>query len=259
MSNKLDSNKIGKRFYKVKATYATNAKIQALMRLELIKLLESKGRKSFDKVFEFGAGSGEFSKILCKNIEFSEYICNDICDYSLDFYNFLAKKYKHKVMKYETFDMNNIESSLLFKQKFDLITSNACVQWLNFSDIIEKLVRILDKNGVMLLSSFGVNNLCEVRKITGYGLEYLSKKSLGLVLKKHFRFYTIKEKTYTMSFENSLDIFRHLKLCGVNSCGFKDAKNSYPIIKKCWLKEFSDKFQNKITYHAVFIYAENSP
>lgn len=252
--NKLDSkNEIALRFYKAKKTYALNTPIQALMRNELIEILKQNiTQKSFENVFEFGARSGEYTRLLRQHIESKRYVVNDICDYEIALSG----------VERAIFDMNEIAKSHIFTQKFDLITSNATLQWLNFNATLQNLAEILNENGVILCSTFGVQNLIEIKKTTGYGLDYEPLNNIEKILKTHFKKVILYEKIYTLRFQNALEIFRHLKLSGVNSCGFstqdsnQDCKDSKQIIiKKSWLEDLKNNFHNKITYHCIFFLA----
>lgn len=236
---------IAKRFYLAKDTYKKNSPAQTQMRYELIKLLESNIKDSkpyFKNVFEFGARAFEFTKMLIEKIEFESYICNDICDYGE---NIFSKKIKKII-----FDMNELESSIIFNKKFDLIVSNACMQWLPFEKTLHNLTHIMNKNALLLLSSFGIKNLYEIKEITNAGLNYLNLEEMKNILNIYFKDSILQEKIYTLHFNNPLEVFRHLQKSGVNSC-----ESSINYIKKSWLQEYEKRFNNTLTYHAIFITA----
>ncbi|EAJ2562545.1 malonyl-ACP O-methyltransferase, partial [Campylobacter jejuni] len=191
----------------------------------------------FEKVFEFGCGRGELSKKLQNFITFDEYLKNDILDF----------KENSNIL---IFDMNEIAKQDLSKEKFDLIVSNATLQWLDLKRILPSLRDMLNQNGILLLSTFAEQNLKEIKQSTGFGLNYFSLNELEQNFKVYFNEVKITQELVELSFDNALDVFRHLKLSGVNSLGF------YPL-NKGFLKEFEEKFQNKLTYHPVFILCKN--
>ncbi|TEY04611.1 malonyl-ACP O-methyltransferase BioC [Campylobacter sp. US33a] len=219
-------------FLKAK-NYAKHAKAQDFMGLKLCEILRESKLTHFEKVFEFGCGRGEFSKKLEKIITFDEYLKNDILDF---------KENSNTLI----FDMNEIAKQNLSKQKFDLITSNASLQWLDLKCILPSLRDMLNENGILLLSTFGKNNLKEIKQSTGLGLNYFSVDELKQIFTSHFGEVKITQEFINLEFKSALDVFRHLKFSGVNSLGF------YPL-NKGFLKEFEEKFQNKITYHSIFI------
>ncbi len=87
-------------FLKAKDSYKFAAKVQDMMGKSLCELLKIHRLKEFDRVFEFGCGTGEFSQKLQKNIIFKDYVRNDILDYKSEF-------------EVEIFDMNCIPKAFL--------------------------------------------------------------------------------------------------------------------------------------------------
>ncbi|WLQ71432.1 malonyl-ACP O-methyltransferase BioC [Campylobacter jejuni] len=217
--------------------YEKHAKVQDFMGLKLCEILKNLRISHFEKVFEFGCGRGELSKKLQNFITFDEYLKNDILDFKENFSILI-------------FDMNEIAKQDLSKEKFDLIVSNATLQWLDLKRIIPSLRDMLNQNGILLLSTFAEQNLKEIKQSTGFGLNYFSLNELEQIFKVYFNEVKITQELIKLSFDNALDVFRHLKLSGVNSLGF------YPL-NKGFLKEFEEKFQNKLTYHPVFILCKN--
>ncbi|EPF2328563.1 malonyl-ACP O-methyltransferase BioC [Campylobacter jejuni] len=217
--------------------YEKHAKVQDFMGLKLCEILKNLRISHFEKVFEFGCGRGELSKKLQNFITFNEYLKNDILDF----------KENSSIL---IFDMNEIAKQDLSKEKFDLIVSNATLQWLDLKRIIPSLRDMLNQNGILLLSTFAEQNLKEIKQSTGFGLNYFSLNELEQIFKVYFNEVKITQELIKLSFDNALDVFRHLKLSGVNSLGF------YPL-NKGFLKEFEEKFQNKLTYHPVFILCKN--
>ncbi|EOH3564534.1 malonyl-ACP O-methyltransferase, partial [Campylobacter jejuni] len=207
------------------------------MGLKLCEILKDLKISHFEKVFEFGCGRGELSKKLQNFITFDEYLKNDILDF----------KENSNIL---IFDMNEIAKQDLSKEKFDLIVSNATLQWLDLKRILPSLRDMLNQNGILLLSTFAEQNLKEIKQSTGFGLNYFSLNELEQNFKVYFNEVKITQELVELSFDNALDVFRHLKLSGVNSLGF------YPL-NKGFLKEFEEKFQNKLTYHPVFILCKN--
>ncbi|EOH1602518.1 malonyl-ACP O-methyltransferase, partial [Campylobacter jejuni] len=200
--------------------YEKHAKVQDFMGLKLCEILKDLKISHFEKVFEFGCGRGELSKKLQNFITFDEYLKNDILDF----------KENSNIL---IFDMNEIAKQDLSKEKFDLIVSNATLQWLDLKRILPSLRDMLNQNGILLLSTFAEQNLKEIKQSTGFGLNYFSLNELEQNFKVYFNEVKITQELVELSFDNALDVFRHLKLSGVNSLGF------YPL-NKGFLKEFEE-------------------
>ncbi|MFQ6342504.1 methyltransferase domain-containing protein [Campylobacter sp. VTCC 70190] len=224
-------------FLKAGSNYQKHSIIQAFMAHKLCLKLKNLRRKHFSRVFEFGCARGEFSISLQKIINYDEFICNDILPYKNDF-------------KFEIFDMNDIALHPLSKQKFDLITSNATLQWLDLERILPILAKMLDEKGILLLSSFGGQNLKEIKTSTGFSLKYFDFLKLKQIFSSYFSNIDLEQEQITLQFDTALDVFKHLKSSGVNSLGY------YPLSKQ-FLKKYEENFQNKLTYHPIFILCKN--
>ena len=69
----------------------------------------------------------------------------------------------------------------------DLLVSSSTLQWFDALPVFaEKSYRSLSPGGYMFLSTFGKNNLKEIRKLTGTGLEYPSPEALREVFSRGF-------------------------------------------------------------------------
>lgn len=220
-------------FLKAKTSYAKNALVQNFMGDKLCRKLENLGLLDFERVFEFGCAQGEFSEKLQKILHFKHYVRNDIVDYGSNF-------------EVELFDMNELSKHFLSTQKFDLIASNACLQWLNLGRVLPSLTQMLNERGVFLFSSFGEKNFEQITQSTGYSLKYLALDDLKKLFEENFELLELSEEFITLEFSSPLELFRHLKLCGVNSLG------SF-FLGKEFLKKFEQDFKNSLTYHPIYI------
>ncbi len=228
-----------KRFLKAKDTYTQNAIVQKYMRDKLLEILRAQHRVDFKYIFEFGAGNGELSALLCKMLTFTSYVCNDINDYKVHF--------DDTRMRYECFDMKELLKQKICQMQFELIVSNATLQWLDFEQTLCDIKQILSPNGYCLLSTFGEQNCYEVKAITDYGLSYISLECMREILTKHFTIILLEEEIMNLDFPTSLDVFRHLRLSGVNAL----SQNGF--IGKNMLCEYERRFKNRLTYHPIYM------
>ncbi len=67
------------------------------------------------------------------------------------------------------------------------------------------------------------------------------------ILTKHFTILLLEEEIMNLSFPTSLDVFRHLRLSGVNAL----SQNGF--IGKNMLCEYEDRFKNHLTYHPIYM------
>ena len=230
----LDKKLIEKNFKKSITTYSANAIVQKQMADEVIKFIKN---KKYVSILEIGSYTGILTEKIVKNVEFEKYLAVDIVD-SFDFIKKLNGKIEFKKCDIESFTT---------KQKFDLIVSNASLQWCeDFNLTLKKLKKIKNKNGQIIISIFGKKNLIEIKNTFNIGLNYKSVSEL----KKDFKNAKIIEKEYCLEFENPLEILRHLKLTGVNSI----SKNPFKISEiKEKLKTLEVTYKNKLTYNPIYI------
>ena len=244
--NQINTAKVAKSFAKARRTYKENAIIQKQMRSALIKMLKKYGQTYFENVFEFGVGNGEFSEILQANIKYKTYAINDI---NPPFLHKDLDKNPH-FDSIEIFDMNELETHKIFAQKFDLIASNACLQWLDTHRILRLLSIMLKPNGILLLSTFGGQNLCELANIASISLQYASADEIKTTLENACEVLDLQEEVQTLDFCTSLEVFRHLQKSGANA--LSTHKNT---LNKSLLKAYQARFGGNITYHSIYMLA----
>lgn len=229
------------RFLKRAQSYQNHAIVQNKMASELIALLRQVSHTTnFERGFEFGAAQGEFSKILLEHFTFQSLLCNDINNYAQSFVG-LTK------VDFACFDMNDAPK-ILKNFTFDLITSNACLQWLKQREVLSFLPSILESGGILALSSFGKRNLWQIKQICNVGLGYLELEDYQNILAP-CKILHLSTQQYNLQFSNALEAFRHLSLSGVNAI-----EKGFFLSKKI-LQEFEARYNNTLTYESVLVLA----
>lgn len=230
-----DKTLIKKRFQKSINSYSNNALIQKKMAQKLLSLINE---NNFKNIFEIGSYSGVLTKNAIEKFEFENYLALDIIN-SFDYIKNLSPKI--------SFIQNDIEN-FTTNQKFDLILSNASLQWCNdFSSVIKKIKSFLNENGVLLISIFQEDNFFEIKKSFNMGLKYPKEDEILNLFSKNVKFF---KEEYSLQFENSFELIRHLKNTGVNA--LNKSQISISEFKK-GLKILNDVYQNKITYKPLYI------
>ena len=191
-------------FYKVAPFYEQNALVQKLMADNLIDFVKSHLGDSFNKIFEIGCGTGLLTRIVQEKLKYQDLILNDLK-------NFVFTNKEYHFIKG---DIEDIEIS----EKFDLILSNATFQWVKKLDqLFDKLSYSLYERGFLAFTTFGKDNLKEIKSITGVGLDYIDIDSYLSLLEKRFNIIMYKEEIVQLYFENPANILKHIKFTGVNS------------------------------------------
>ncbi len=225
------------RFLRHAHNYERYAIVQHQMAQKLIEILRGSPSQCTD-IFEFGCGTGSYTKLLESLYPHAHFVCNDINNYA---------QYFGGGKEFLRFDMKDL-SEILSPRTFDLITANAAIQWLNQRKCLQTLPRFLRCGGALLLSSFGKRNLWQIRELCGVGLEYLNLEEYEEILSEHFEILHLSQDSHTLHFESAIEAFRHLHFSGVNGVqkGF--------FLSKELLGNFEKNFANTLTYDCVFIY-----
>lgn len=231
----IDKKLLIKRFKHSLKTYDKNALIQNQMGLKLVQLLP---KFEFGRIFEFGCGSANLTKIITDNIEYKELFLNDIVDDS--------KLWAEKIVDDFEFLSGDIEN-LELPQNLDLITSNATIQWVkDVPNLLQNFSQSLNKDGVIAFTTFGQDNFSQIKTKFGVGLKYLSLEELRALLEKDFEIIYLEEEKNTLQFRNFRELLSHIKSTGVNCFDTKPMKKSDLLSFK----------ENKLTYHSIYIVAK---
>ena len=234
------------RFNKSVKTYNETAIIQKEMAKKLTDKTISFCGSSFDKVFEFGAGTGFLSQNIVNQIKFNEYYANDIIEES----EYCIKN----IINTAKFLSGDIEK-INITEKFDLVVSNAVVQWV--SDLDELLLKIrsnLSDNGYFAFTTFGEQNYHEIRETTGVSLDYLKTETLKEKCNAKFEIISFEESIQTLFFDTPLEVLKHIKNSGTNSIKSTNwTMSKLKVFNDFYRKSFSSGNKVILTYHPIFV------
>ena len=237
------------RFSRKLNSYNANARVQKLMATKLINTIDSIQSNTFLEnskisILEIGCGTGLLTELAAQNIAFSSYTALDIVPECENFIKSINPKIE--------FVSNDIEKYIdEVDKKFDLIISNASLQWIeNLSELIKKLVEKINPNGMLLFSTFGRENFREIYYVIGKTLQYLSKSELETLLAQYKP--DIEEEIRIIAFKTPKDVLKHIQSTGVNA-----------IISENWTKKDLLKFESKynsfcanhptLTYNPIYV------
>ena len=236
---------IQKRFTKNLKTYNDNAKIQKIMAEKLLSYLDN---NYYNNILEIGCGTGLLTSLAVQKLQFKTYIANDIVSE--------CKEYINKIDSKIVFVPEDIEKCIQDSSNtYDLIISNAALQWVeNLEGLINKLYTKLNKDGILLFSTFGIQNLKEISLAAGKTLKYYTTEQIADMLSSFS--YEIYEDIHTLTFKKPRDVLKHLKYTGVNA-----------IEETAWTKTDVFKFETaynnicnnvpKLTYNPIYIEIKN--
>ena len=170
----IDKALVKTRFAKSLETYDDNALIQKNMASKLVSFLE---KKEFYSILEVGCATGVLTREIVQHINFECFSANDIVEKSRDYITTIIDNFE--------FISGDIET-VSFSQKYDLIISNACLQWCNdLPQTIDKLYGLLNDDGILAFSVFGDENLVEINDLFQIKNKFYPIPELKIYLKKY--------------------------------------------------------------------------
>lgn len=251
----MDKRRIAQGFSRARSTYERAARVQQEVAQEMLCLLHVYGdtrRGIADEVLEVGCGTGLYSRLLLRDFHPGTLYLNDLCtDMQENLGDLLALPGVH-------FLPGDAEA-LPLPPRVSLITSCSTLQW--FADparFFRRCSRALMPGGLLCLSTFGPENLREIRAVAGGGLDYLTQEELVGLLPSGLHPLHVSGRIATLAFPTPEDVLRHLRQTGVTGTE-----------KRVWtrghLQAFTDEYvrlfsrpdgQVTLTYHPMFLVAE---
>lgn len=232
----IDKSLVKKRFSKSFATYDDNAIVQKKMAKKLVDLLPKTEYKS---VLEIGCATGLLTKQAVLKLSFEHFTLNDIVED--------AEIYVKKILPSSTFMLGDIEK-MDFSEKYDLIISNACLQWCtNVEKTILKLSKCLNVGGTLAISVFGRDNLKEINEIFNIEPKVINVSELPINA-------MVSKEQISLLFDNPIDVLKHLKLTGVNAVKeVKLTKSKLKDFEEKYIEKFAQKNRVQLTYNPVYV------
>lgn len=209
----IDKSHVALRFAQAGQSYTEHAVVQKQIARHLFDLIYKYCPTSFDQVFEIGCGSGNLSHLLLENFQINHLFLNDL-------YPEIQQHFQANTnLEYLIGDIEQIE----FPKNLDLMASSSALQWVqNLDAIFQKAFQSLnqrsDSTGYLCFSTFGQQNLQEIKTLTGQGLDYLSIENIqDKLLKNGFEILHISEQHEVLNFNHPKQILQHLKATGVTA------------------------------------------
>ena len=208
-------------------------------------------------IFEIGCGSGNLSHLLLDNLQFQRLILNDL-------YAGIQQHFQTNLnLEYLIGDIEQLE----FPKSLDLIASSSALQWVsNLEAIFKKAFLALNPQAYFCFSTFGQQNLQEIKALTGQGLDYLSVENIQHLLEKNgFEILHISEQIAHLNFQHPKQVLQHLKATGVTATAsnFRWTKQTladfYQDYQQFSLSDEAGQQQYPLTYHPIYCIARRTP
>lgn len=198
---------IKSKFSKSAAAYDQYVDVQKDMADGLFSLLEN----DYNKILDLGCGTGDFACCLAQRKPNSLITGVDI---SPEMIKNASLKTKNPNIKFyvgdgEKLDFNGCE--------FDLVVSNASIQWMDYKKVFFEVSRVLRPKGCFCFSTFGPCTFYELRT-AGFSVnEFAKKEEIKSELSKYFKDIKITNKIIVKKYDTVFDFFNYLRGIGAQN------------------------------------------
>ena len=246
----MDKALIANKFSKSLKSYNQEAKAQKMIVKKLTALVEKQNIFDSDTILEFGSGTGLLTHEIHSKFNYNKLYLNDLSE---EFEKFTLEQFMIKEKEKIQFLRGDIEQISIPKE-LDLIISSSTEQWVaNKVSFYKKMHDSLTKNGYLIYSSFGLDNLKQLREATGVSLDYFSLEDTEKLLSDYFDIIYTEEERITLDFGSAIDILTHIKKTGVNAIS---KQNWTPKSVKKMITKIEMACKNNdvysITYHPTY-------
>lgn len=174
------------------------------------------------RILEIGCGTGNYSLLLRDRFKYSAICCLDISEK-------MIQKAKDKLQD-GSFEFLSVDAEdFTTPQEFDLITSNACLQW--FEDLGAALVRykeMLTPGGWVYFSIFGPRTFEELAGAMTACLQdkaipsaaFLPREAVEAILRENFHSVQVREEIYHETFSCLRDLLEKIRYTGIRGGSF---------------------------------------
>ncbi len=248
---KAEKEKIRRHFAGAAKTYDQYAIVQQKTARRLLTMIGEAVETAPEYILEVGCCTGYLTRNLVTMFpEVKLFDVNDLVD---EFSKKVLSLGSSINMRFLPGDIEKIE----LPEKYDLICSSSTFHWLHdLQALFLKLRAHLRPGGMMAFSMYGPENLREIRKITGKGLDYISLVHVRKMLEGSFEVISAEESLKSIIFPNPVTVQDHLRKTGVNAL-------AQPGWNRERQKRFSLAYQRcfstdngvTLTYHSMYFIA----
>ena len=251
----MDKTLIRRRFARSVRSYAEYARAQQMIAGRMCAMLRPLLSDRPADVLEIGCGTGTFTRLFMQHFHPARMTLIDICPEVREALTDIP--FSDSTVRFVCGDAEHCD----LPREQSLIASCSVMQWFEDPErFIRRCHDLLAPGGILALSTFGPDNLHEIRSITSSGLDYPPLERLRQMLSSAgLETVTAEEESIVLDFPSAIEVMRHLKHTGVNG-----------ITRTSWtparLARFSDEYLLRfgtpdgnvtLTYHPVYLIARH--
>ena len=235
-------------FAKAGQSYVEHAVVQKQISAQLFEYLKSYCPKTFDSVLEIGCGSGNLTHLFQTHFQFDQLFLNDL-------YKDVDQHFS--TIKNIAWLIGDIEQ-LTLPQSLDAVISSSALQWMtDLPTLLHRIHDALKPNAYFGFSTFGSDNLTEIKQLTGQGLNYISLEFLKRQLEQqNFEVLFIEQEVKQIYFDHPKSVLQHLKATGVTATA-KSHRWTKQSLQQFYLdyQQFYGEQGFSLTYHPIYVIA----
>lgn len=246
----MDKKLIARHFGGAFQTYDDNAFIQRLIAVEMVRLMQDNGFPKNAPIYEVGAGTGLLTDLIFKAFAPDRVVANDLCSE--------AAKPLGEISDRIEFVHGDAET-LLVPEGCTNVVSCSAVQWFaNVGNFFQMISRGLPAGGYLAFSTFGPDNLKEIRAVSGVGLDYKTLDEHKAFLKASgFSIRHASESSKSIVLSTVTDLLRHIRETGTG--GVNSARMSVAQTRQ-FCRDYATRYAVEggvtLTYHPMYFVAE---
>ena len=239
---------VAQRFAKAGQSYVEHAVVQKQISAQLFKYLKVYCPQNLASVLEIGCGSGNLTHLFHSYFQVDQLFLNDL--------------YEDVDQHFSTIEniawlIGDIEQ-LHLPQSLDAVISSSALQWMtDLPTLLHRIHDALKPNAYFGFSTFGSDNLTEIKQLTGQGLNYYSSEVLKQKLEESgFEIVFIEEEQKHLYFDHPKSVLQHLKATGVTATA-KSHRWTKQSLQQFYsdYQQFHDEQGFRLTYHPIYVIA----
>jgi len=256
----MNKSNIAHNFSRYAHLYDQYAAVQNQAAFELAGSLKN---NNFSKILELGCGTGNYTLLLWDRFRGARIKALDISE---EMICVARNKLKNKDIEFVVADAEKIIPDMIDPINFDLITSNACFQWLSdLGKALRGYAKLLRRGGSVNFSIFGPRTFHELDTVLKNVLEesrldsayFCNHDSLKEMLKDNFKSVKINEVCYKESFNSLKGLLEKIKYSGIRGNGLSRKVYFSRGLLTRLEKAYRDRFQEiRATYQVFFCRGE---
>lgn len=250
MSQQINKNLVRDSFGKRLFSYAQHAVIQTSMADDLVWQLAQAHPDGFGQVLEIGCGSGLLTVAFLKRFGVERYVANDIVENCRVEAAGIVQQYPGIEFDFIGGDIERVTG---LPSQLDAVISNATFQWLtDLPAFLTRLKTSVRPGGLLAFSTFGPQNLREIRHLTGVGLQYATCAEVRAWLADGFEVLHCEESVLPLSFQSPRAVLRHIRQTGVNGVTRQAwTKARLREFEQAYWRQFGANDTVPLTYHPI--------